>query len=58
MSTSTMRRRRLELAKSLPALKCPGCGVPLERVPIVSVHVARCDRRLAEEERQLDGLLR
>ena len=57
MSTSVMRRRRLEMAKSLPALKCPGCGVPLERVAIVSVHVARCDRRLAEEERRLDEAL-
>ena len=54
MSTSSRRRQRLEVARSLPAMRCPGCGVLLERLFVpVSVHAKRCDTRLAKEERQL-----
>lgn len=57
MSTSFGRRLRLRFVKKLPATKCPGCGTSLERVPIVSVHLKRCDRRLARAQAELDRAL-
>lgn len=53
MSQTLSRRERLRIARSLPALKCPGCGVILERTAMPSAHVKRCDARLAAEERRL-----
>jgi len=52
MSTSLSRRDRLAVAHELPAMRCPGCGVLLERVAFVKAHLRRCDRRLAEQQRR------
>ncbi len=57
MSTSPKRRQRLAVARSLPAMACPGCGIPLERVTLVATHVRRCDKRLAEEQDRLAAVM-
>jgi hypothetical protein len=57
MSTSPRRRERLRVARSLPATRCPACGTLLERVAIVTVHIRRCDRRLAGEQARLEAAM-
>ena len=57
MSTSVKRRQRLAIARSLPALACPGCGIPLERVTLLATHVRRCDKRLAAEQDRLEAAM-
>lgn len=46
MSQSPERRRRLLLAKSLPAKHCPYCATLLERTVHPDLHVNRCRDRL------------
>lgn len=57
MSQSPARSARLRVARQLPAAHCPGCGVALERVAVITTHLERCDRYLAAEEARIDALL-
>lgn len=50
MSTSSRRRARLRAAKGLPAMRCPACDTPLERVFNADRHLARCAEALRRAE--------
>lgn len=46
MTRSVERIRRLKVAKTLPAKRCPYCDTALTRVLFPDQHVARCNARL------------